>query len=74
MDVPAPWAAATLWQYDWNGTVAGVSPVDLDRFLGTAADLAAFTRHTGFAAPAQVNGNDALSVVDMGRWPRRALR
>jgi GH25 family lysozyme M1 (1,4-beta-N-acetylmuramidase) len=40
--VPAPWAAATFWQYDSSGTVSGVN-VDDDYFLGTAAQLSTFT-------------------------------
>jgi MYXO-CTERM domain-containing protein len=40
--VPAPWTAATLWQYDSSGSVGGVN-VDDDYFLGTAAQLATFT-------------------------------
>jgi hypothetical protein len=41
-DVPSPWTAATIWQYDSSGTVSGVN-VDDDYFLGTAAQLATFT-------------------------------
>ena len=41
-DVPTPWTAATIWQYDSSGTVSGVN-VDDDYFLGTAAQLATFT-------------------------------
>ena len=38
--VPAPWSRATLWQYSWSGRVPGIGPaVDLDRFLGSSADL-----------------------------------
>jgi GH25 family lysozyme M1 (1,4-beta-N-acetylmuramidase) len=41
--VPAPWPRATLWQYSWSGRVAGIDvPVDRDRFLGSAAELATF--------------------------------
>ena len=41
ISVPAPWSRATLWQYSWSGSVSGIGvPVDRDRFLGTAADLA----------------------------------
>ncbi len=41
-DVPAPWTAATIWQYDSSGTVGGVN-VDDDYFLGSASQLATFT-------------------------------
>ncbi|HEY6461367.1 MAG TPA: GH25 family lysozyme, partial [Polyangiaceae bacterium] len=41
-EVPAPWAAATFWQYDSSGTVSGVN-VDDDYFLGSSAELATFT-------------------------------
>jgi lysozyme len=41
-EVPTPWTAATIWQYDSSGTVSGVN-VDDDYFLGTAAQLATFT-------------------------------
>jgi len=49
-DFPAPWTAAVLWQWSWTGTVAGITgQVDLDRFLGTSADLTAFIGgSTGF--------------------------
>jgi lysozyme len=39
--VPAPWAAAALWQYTWKRSVSGVAgDVDGDRFLGDGAGLA----------------------------------
>jgi lysozyme len=41
-DVPTPWTAATIWQYDSSGDVGGVN-VDDDYFLGSAAQLATFT-------------------------------
>jgi lysozyme len=42
LDVPAPWAEATLWQYSFEGAVPGVSgAVDRDRFLGSIAALEA---------------------------------
>jgi MYXO-CTERM domain-containing protein len=41
--VPAPWATAAFWQYSNNGTVPGItSATDLDRWLGTQAELTAF--------------------------------
>jgi lysozyme len=40
LPVPAPWSTATLWQYSWSGTVAGIRGlVDRDRFLGSTGDL-----------------------------------
>ncbi len=60
--VPAPWTSAVVWQYSWTGTVAGIpKQVDLDRFMGTLADLQAFA--DGPRPLRQVNGNEALSVV-----------
>ncbi len=44
--VPAPWTAATLWQYDSSGTVSGIN-VDDDYFLGSASQLATFTAGGG---------------------------
>ncbi|HEY2744861.1 MAG TPA: GH25 family lysozyme, partial [Polyangia bacterium] len=42
-NVPSPWTSATMWQYSWTGSVAGISgQVDRDRFLGDLADLQAF--------------------------------
>lgn len=71
-NIPSPWTSAAMWQYGDTGTVAGISgQVDTDHFLGTAAQLAAFTSAGDggapvqpFAAPSQVNGNDALSLVN----------
>jgi lysozyme len=46
-EVPAPWAAATFWQYAWTGSIEGIQgPVDRDRYLGDLAGLA------GLALPA----------------------
>jgi lysozyme len=41
-NVPTPWTAATIWQYDSSGSVGGVN-VDDDYFLGSSAQLATFT-------------------------------
>jgi lysozyme len=41
-NVPTPWTAATIWQYDSSGDVGGVN-VDDDYFLGSSAQLATFT-------------------------------
>jgi|GEM_PF-1367374 len=38
------WTSPTLWQYTEKGSIAGISPVDLDYFLGSPAELWAFAR------------------------------
>ena len=41
--LPSGWSSFEVWQYADNGTVPGISgAVDLDRFNGTAAQLASF--------------------------------
>jgi len=41
--VPDAWAKATIWQWTESGRVNGITgDVDLDRFVGTPADLKAF--------------------------------
>ncbi len=67
--VPAPWTAATMWQYSWSGRVPGIGgPVDLDRFLGSPADLQALgvARPGGDAGPrdAPPDPGDAGSAPD----------
>jgi lysozyme len=48
LSVPAPWSQATMWQYSWSGSVSGIQiPVDRDRFLGSAGDLAALALAVG---------------------------
>ena len=47
-DIPAPWSAARFWQYDYLGSVTGVSnSVDVDIFFGTPADLALYAESGG---------------------------
>ncbi len=42
-NVPSPWTSATMWQYSWTGSVAGIpGQVDRDRFLGDITALQAF--------------------------------
>ena len=42
--IPAPWTAATFWQYSASTQVNGIAqPGDVDRFFGSAADLNALT-------------------------------
>ena len=51
---PAPWTTAAIWQYNWNGHVPGISgTVDLDRFMGSMADLTAFAHGVAPAWGAQ---------------------
>ncbi|MGE5184203.1 MAG: glycoside hydrolase family 25 protein [Acidobacteriota bacterium] len=39
--VPAPWTQAQFWQYSASATVPGITgQVDVDRFIGSAGDLA----------------------------------
>ena len=46
-NVPSPWTSATMWQYSWTGSVAGIpGQVDRDRFLGDLAALEAFAGGT----------------------------
>jgi lysozyme len=45
--VPEPWRVWTFWQYSDRGTVPGIdTPVDLDLFAGTFADLQEFARRS----------------------------
>jgi lysozyme len=51
---PAPWKQLGLWQYANDGVVPGITgPVDLDEFLGSATDLAAYLK--GGAVPTPVD-------------------
>jgi lysozyme len=66
-NVPSAWNKLTFWQNADSGSVPGVSGtnVDHDIFNGTMADLLAFA-NGGVKLPAQVNGNDSISLVN---WP-----
>ena len=45
--VPAPWTTPTFWQYSATATVSGISgKVDVDRFFGSAGDLATWNAGT----------------------------
>lgn len=45
--VPAPWGSATFWQYSATSTVPGITgKLDVDRFFGSADDLAAWNAGT----------------------------
>jgi lysozyme len=41
-DLPKGWNTWKIWQYSWKGVLAGINPVDLDRFNGTDYDLLMF--------------------------------
>lgn len=41
VSIPLGWQFRTLWQYSYDGQVPGIGQVDLDRFEGTADELAA---------------------------------
>ena len=60
-EVPSPWTAATIWQYDSSGSVSGVN-VDDDDFLGTAAQLATFTANGSLP----IDGGAGDGGVDYG--------
>lgn len=67
-NVPGDWKDWPFWQYSDTGNVPGIQGgVDHDRFNGSFADLMAFTGGGGATGtPAQVTGNDAMSIVS---WP-----
>jgi GH25 family lysozyme M1 (1,4-beta-N-acetylmuramidase) len=45
--VPDPWTSAVFWQYSASGSVPGIaSQADVDRFVGSAGDLAGLTGTT----------------------------
>jgi lysozyme len=45
--VPAPWTTTVFWQYSGSGTVPGIhGNCDLDRFMGTEAELEAYANGT----------------------------
>jgi GH25 family lysozyme M1 (1,4-beta-N-acetylmuramidase) len=70
--VPAPWAAATFWQYSATGTVAGISGtgnVDLDRFVGSDGDLVAQTGGTPDAGIVDAGGSGNPATGDAGTDP-----
>ncbi len=55
-NVPTPWTAATIWQYDSSGSVGGIN-VDDDYFLGTAAQLGTFTANGSLPIDGGVAGD-----------------
>jgi len=57
--VPPPWARIALWQHTDKGSVPGiVGNVDLNRFLGTAEQLAALGKPGAVAQPAYARPGD----------------
>jgi lysozyme len=59
-EFPDPWTAATFWQYNQNGTIAGIgSGTDLDYFLGTSAQLTAFAASGAAPMDAGLSSSDA---------------
>ncbi len=70
--VPPPWTTTVFWQYSFTGTVPGIaSQVDLDRFVGTKAQLIAFANgpvgDAGIdadAAPTHDAEADAIAAPD----------
>jgi lysozyme len=64
--VPSPWSSATIWQHDFDGGVGSVN-ADQDYFLGTAAQLAAFSMGGhGFDAGAPMDAGEYGMCSDMG--------
>ena len=57
--VPAPWQSIAIWQHTDEGSVTGVvGNVDLNRFLGTADELAALGKPGAVAQPAYARPGD----------------
>ncbi|MBN2497965.1 MAG: hypothetical protein JXR96_25450 [Deltaproteobacteria bacterium] len=44
-DVPEPWTGWRFWQYSCEGSLGGLSPLDLDRYNGSLSALQAFAYH-----------------------------
>ncbi len=66
--IPAPWTETVFWQYSASGTVPGITPsADLDRFMGTADQLAGMTGQidAGIDA-AEADAADAGSAMETG--------
>lgn len=56
---PAPWASIAIWQHSDQGSVPGIAgAVDLNRFLGTAEELAALGKPGAVAQPAYARPGD----------------
>ena len=55
------WSTWTFWQYSQTGSVAGISPVDLDYFNGSPADLAALTSSADVPPATDATTSDTTS-------------
>ena len=73
--VPAPWASIAIWQHSDEGSVPGiVGNVDLNRFMGTAEELAALGKPgTGaqpvYARPGDVGEGLLAWAAELGTEP-----
>lgn len=57
--VPAPWSSIAIWQHSDEGSVPGiVGNVDLNRFMGTAEQLAALGKPGAVTQPAYARPGD----------------
>lgn len=67
-NVPSAWDKLTFWQTTSTGGIPGVSGsnVDHDLWNGTRDELLAFAAGGAVPLPAQLNGNDSISLVN---WP-----
>jgi len=62
--VASPWSAWTIWQYSSTGSVSGISgDVDLDRFAGDEAALAAFAGETEEPPPLDDDHGGTLATA-----------
>jgi lysozyme len=63
--LPSAWPTWQFWQHSWTGSVAGTSPLDLDYFNGTLAELLG-----GGGGGDAGTGDDAEVEVDADPGPR----
>jgi lysozyme len=71
--VPAPWTAATFWQYSQTGTVPGIAGVsDDDRFFGDATALQQFIS-SSLSATTDAGTNDLATIIDAAIAPDMAM-
>jgi GH25 family lysozyme M1 (1,4-beta-N-acetylmuramidase) len=63
-NVPSPWTVATFWQYDDSGSVSGIN-VDDDYFLGSMAQLSAFTSKGSLPIDGGTSSSEAGSAYGM---------
>lgn len=68
--VPAPWETATFWQYSATTAVPGITgKLDVDRFFGSAGDLAAWNASTLPDAGVPIGPDAGEPGVDAGAPP-----